>query len=140
MSCDPLLYNRRHVLKIGRNALIAIGIASFYPATRYLTAKKSPRIEARIAVSKMSLNNNWQRLGETRFWLRQGNHGAEAIWANCTHLGCEVNYEHEQGKWVCPCHGSQFDREGQRIKGPAVNPLSRAKLKEKDGFYILEEP
>jgi Rieske Fe-S protein len=41
----------------------------------------------------------------------------------CTHVGCPA-----QATGVgfgCPCHGSQFDREGARIAGPAVRPLDR---------------
>ena len=140
LTRDRLLYSRRQALNIGRKALIVIGVASLYPFSRFLTAKENPLVEARIAISKMPLNNNWQQLGQTRFWLRQGKNEVEAMWASCTHLGCEVNYEQEQNQWVCPCHGSCYSSEGQPSKGPAVNPLPRAKLKEKDGFYHLQQP
>lgn len=140
MTSERLLYNRRQVLRIGRKALIVIGVASLYPFGRFLTAKKNPLVEARVAINKMPLSENWQQLGQTRFWLKQGNNEVEAMWASCTHLGCEVNYEQEQNQWACPCHGSRYSSDGVPIKGPAVNPLHRAKLKEKDGFYILQQP
>lgn len=117
-----------------------IGVASFYPFSHYLTAKQNPLVEARIAISKMSLNNNWQQLEQSRFWLRHGKNEVEAMWASCTHLGCEVNYEQDQNQWVCPCHGSRYASEGQPLKGPAVKPLLRARLKEEDGFYLLQQP
>jgi len=94
---------------------------------------------ASIASKEMPLNNHWQRIGQTRFWLRQGNDEVEAIWASCTHLGCEVSYDPEKVLWLCPCHGSRFNSDGQPIQGPAVSPLVRAEVKEEDGFYFLRQ-
>ena len=117
-----------------------LGLCSIYPASRYLRGKEDQLAVARIASSEMPLNINWQRLEQTRFWLRQGNNGVEAMWANCTHLGCEVSYDAEQDQWVCPCHGSHYSRDGQPLIGPAVSPLARAEVKEQDGFYLLQQP
>lgn len=41
----------------------------------------------------------------------------------CTHLGCRVSAT-EDG-FVCPCHGSRFDRRGAVLQGPAQEPLER---------------
>lgn len=41
----------------------------------------------------------------------------------CTHLGCAVPWDEEAQAFVCPCHGSTFDRTGQAIKSPASRPL-----------------
>ncbi len=42
--------------------------------------------------------------------------------SHCTHLGCLIDKE-ENGKLVCPCHGSVFDLDGNAVKGPAYKPL-----------------
>ncbi len=42
--------------------------------------------------------------------------------AHCTHLGCLIN-KVENGRLVCPCHGSEFDLRGNATKGPAYKPL-----------------
>jgi cytochrome b6-f complex iron-sulfur subunit len=44
--------------------------------------------------------------------------------AVCTHLGCVVPWKESEGKFVCPCHGSQYDETGKVVRGPA--PLSLA--------------
>ena len=140
MTSDPMLYSRRQVLSLGRKALIVVGVGCLYPVSRYLTAKENPLAVARIASNKMPLSLHWQQLGQTRFWLRQGSNGVEAMWASCTHLGCEVSYNLEKDQWICPCHGSRYSKDGLPLVGPAVRPLVRAKVNEKDGFYLLQQP
>ncbi|MFQ4136502.1 Rieske 2Fe-2S domain-containing protein [Nodosilinea sp. PGN35] len=44
----------------------------------------------------------------------------------CTHMGCTVDWRAEQNRFVCPCHGSQFDGEGRVLAGPANEPLPLA--------------
>ena len=48
-----------------------------------------------------------------------------ALSAVCTHLGCITNWKAEEGLVVCPCHGSKFDREGNKVDGPAPRSLPR---------------
>jgi len=48
-------------------------------------------------------------------------YGINAI---CTHLGCVVPWDAAAGKFICPCHGSQYDPAGKVVRGPA--PLSLA--------------
>lgn len=44
--------------------------------------------------------------------------------AVCTHLGCVVPWNVAENKFMCPCHGSQYDSNGKMVRGPA--PLSLA--------------
>jgi cytochrome b6-f complex iron-sulfur subunit len=44
--------------------------------------------------------------------------------AVCTHLGCVVPWNASENKFMCPCHGSQYNAEGKVVRGPA--PLSLA--------------
>lgn len=48
---------------------------------------------------------------------------------NCSHLGCSVQYSPDVRRFQCPCHGSQFDVDGQVVHGPAVYPLSNLEWK-----------
>jgi cytochrome b6-f complex iron-sulfur subunit len=47
------------------------------------------------------------------------NYGINAV---CTHLGCVVPWNKSENKFMCPCHGSQYDETGKVVRGPA--PLS----------------
>ncbi|CAM9494810.1 unnamed protein product, partial [Choristocarpus tenellus] len=35
------------------------------------------------------------------------------IVAVCTHLGCVVPWNKAENKFICPCHGSQYNRDGK---------------------------
>ena len=48
----------------------------------------------------------------------------KAISGICTHQSCEVSaYDGSNSVFVCPCHGSQFDLDGNVKKGPASTKL-----------------
>ena len=50
--------------------------------------------------------------------------GMRALSATCTHLGCTVRADAESGGFVCPCHGSRYDAQGNVLGGPAPRALS----------------
>ena len=49
--------------------------------------------------------------------------GFFSLSAVCTHLGCLTAWKQELGIVACPCHGSKFKRDGEKIEGPAPRPL-----------------
>jgi len=51
----------------------------------------------------------------------------------CPHLGCRFNYDDSAGKFLCPCHGSQFGPEGDHLAGPADRGLDPLPLREQSG-------
>ncbi|KAI9128991.1 hypothetical protein K1719_000474 [Acacia pycnantha] len=44
--------------------------------------------------------------------------------AVCIHLGCVVPWNAAENKFICPCHGSQYNNQGRVVRRPA--PLSLA--------------
>jgi len=49
--------------------------------------------------------------------------GFFSLSAVCTHLGCLTAWKPDLGIIACPCHGSKFKQDGQKIEGPAPRPL-----------------
>ena len=45
-----------------------------------------------------------------------------ALTAICTHQGCTISGFTDQ-RYVCPCHGSNFDTSGRVLNGPAAMAL-----------------
>ena len=58
-----------------------------------------------------------------KFYLVHNDDGLLALYWKCVHLGCRVPWEADDQKFVCPCHGSVYDRNGVREAGPAPRPL-----------------
>jgi cytochrome b6-f complex iron-sulfur subunit len=56
-------------------------------------------------------------------YLIHANEGFFSLSAVCTHLGCLTAWKPELGIIACPCHGSKFKRDGEKIEGPAPSPL-----------------
>ncbi len=43
----------------------------------------------------------------------------------CSHLGCGVVWKADEKKFFCPCHGGEFDSEGNPTVPPPDKPLKR---------------
>ena len=54
--------------------------------------------------------------------------GFLALSRKCTHLGCTVPWVAEEGMFICPCHSSAFNIQGEVISPPAPRPLDRFPL------------
>ena len=46
-----------------------------------------------------------------------------AVNPKCTHQGCDVKWSSGEQKYECPCHGANFDADGDVLNGPATKPL-----------------
>lgn len=59
----------------------------------------------------------------------------KAMYLQCTHQGCELNaYE---TMMVCPCHGAEFNKNGEVTQGPADQNLRTfITTQDKDNIYI----
>jgi cytochrome b6-f complex iron-sulfur subunit len=60
-----------------------------------------------------------------------------ALNAVCTHLGCVVPWNKAQNKFMCPCHGSQYDKTGKVVRGPAPLSLALSHMSTETGEVVL---
>jgi cytochrome b6-f complex iron-sulfur subunit len=54
--------------------------------------------------------------------------GYVAIYQKCVHLGCRVPWCETSQWFECPCHGSKYNRVGEKRGGPAPRGLDRFAL------------
>ncbi|MCZ7541885.1 MAG: Rieske (2Fe-2S) protein [Anaerolineae bacterium] len=59
------------------------------------------------------------------FLLRFEDGGFLALHSKCPHLACVVGWDEARNRFSCPCHGSEFERDGAVITAPAPRPLDR---------------
>ena len=64
------------------------------------------------------------------------NYGINAV---CTHLGCVVPWNTSENKFMCPCHGSQYDETGKVVRGPAPLSLALANAEVQDDKLVFSE-
>ncbi len=77
---------------------------------------------------------------EGRFYLMRTEAGLLALHKVCTHLDCLLGWDEQNGRYLCPCHGSQFAADGQVLSGPAERSLSRfvVRLTTDEGVLVAE--
>jgi cytochrome b6-f complex iron-sulfur subunit len=62
---------------------------------------------------------------KVKVWLSNTDEGVVALYKVCTHLGCLYNWDSQENKFICPCHGSEFQNNGDYLFGPAPRSLDR---------------
>lgn len=56
----------------------------------------------------------------------------------CPHLGCRFIWDDSNTRFACPCHGSQFGKEGEHLAGPAPRGLDPLPFREQSGIAQIQ--
>jgi len=64
--------------------------------------------------------------------------GFLAVYQRCTHLGCSVPWDQGANTFICPCHSSAFDAQGELLSPPAPRPLDLFAVRIEDGQVKLD--
>ena len=55
----------------------------------------------------------------------------------CTHEGCSVDFDMNQNRLICPCHGANYEAtDGSVISGPTTKALAKIKVAIKDDKIV----
>jgi menaquinol-cytochrome c reductase iron-sulfur subunit len=70
----------------------------------------------------------WSRVPDVKLgscWLvrSQADGNVRAFSTACPHLGCGIDWNEPQRRFVCPCHESYFSLDGKVITGPAPRDM-----------------
>ena len=127
---------------------VDLGPIENFPESEFVIATylEDPEI-GEVTRRTMFIRNNGQLDGQPSF---------TALYSRCAHLGCPVQpngpVEDDKKKtygdnvelipvlavgFGCPCHGGQYDTEGNRTAGPPVRALDRAAFSIREGKLIL---
>jgi cytochrome b6-f complex iron-sulfur subunit len=121
-----------------------LSLAGCATASRYVKTSVSP--EGKLLVRRADLGSatsvllHWSESNIPIILHRSASQAASetwtAVWARCTHRGCEI--EIGADRLSCPCHGSEFAFEGAVLKGPAQAPLVRFTVTPSDEYLVLQ--
>lgn len=64
--------------------------------------------------------------------------GVVALYQKCVHLGCRVPWCKSAQWFECPCHGSRYNRVGEKKGGPAPRGLDRFGVEIDGGFILVD--
>ena len=110
-------------VKIGTIASVNDVIASSSPAVNF-----SYFSEAQTYLQPFPMDSATQQAAEAVYSgtvLEGIKMGYVALWQKCPHLGCKVPVCGTSQWFECPCHGSQYNRVGEKKVGPAPRGMDR---------------
>jgi cytochrome b6-f complex iron-sulfur subunit len=64
--------------------------------------------------------------------------GLVALFQTCPHLGCRVPSCDTSQWFECPCHGSRYNRVGERRAGPAPRGMDRFAMSVEGGVFTVD--
>jgi len=98
-------------------------------------------IDGRLVINKIDFGeSNYvlvkvEQLPEAVFISKNDEGNYTAVLTKCTHKGCEVRPS--ANILLCPCHGSEYDLNGEVLEGPAEENLVSFKVEtDEEKIYV----
>jgi len=157
---------RRQFFNRSSVTLMAVGLGGFGAAVlAFLWPQLSGGFGSKIVIgpvddilASIRQGDNFLYLAEGRAWLTEYPAGAvpkaetvyagpvlegmkaglNALYQKCPHLGCRVPDCLTSQWFECPCHGSQYNRVGEKKGGPAPRGMDRFGVTVSGGNYIVD--
>lgn len=128
---------RRTMLK---SLAAALGAILFWPARAARAGKLAIGLDKLKTLGEVGASVTLKLKGRTVMFIRDSEESVIGIDPTCTHQQCTVEHRNGAERIECPCHGSVFDLEGNVLKGPAEEPLTRFETSLSEGRVIVDLP
>jgi cytochrome b6-f complex iron-sulfur subunit len=139
--------NRRNaLLYFLKFAFGAIGALVTWGMIRFISGTDAKESRAPVELNELKEIpvGAVKHLADSGAWLihAEGVSQPRALDDRCTHLGCRFKWDKSRNLFHCPCHGSEFTKEGSILKGPAKKPLPRLYFKKagENRVILVESP
>jgi cytochrome b6-f complex iron-sulfur subunit len=115
--------DRRSFLKRGASifAIAAGGLAITTLLRQIFPRSVGQRKRIKVGKSVLYPVDTFTYLTNHKVFIYRDHEGVKAVSAICTHLGCVLEINDEG--FICPCHGSCYDKKGEVLSGPAPRGL-----------------
>lgn len=163
---ETIAVSRRQFLNRGAATLMGLGLASFGAAVlAFIWPQLGSGFGAKITAGKLSeildkmkAEKGPYYVSEARTWvtpypkdalpnakkeyaggvLDGMEAGVVALYQKCVHLGCRVPWCSSSQWFECPCHGSKYNRVGEKVGGPAPRGLDRFGVSVNNGNVVID--
>jgi cytochrome b6-f complex iron-sulfur subunit len=159
-------FTRRQFFNRSMITLMSVGLGGFGASLlAFLWPKLSGGFGSKVNVGKLDdilsqirSNKNFLYLAEARTWMTEYpkaalpkaqavyvgpvyngmEQGLNALYQKCPHLGCRVPNCDSSQWFECPCHGSQYNRVGEKKGGPAPRGMDRFGIVVSGGSVVVD--
>lgn len=132
--------NYAWLVSLGFFTVAAGGVTYLFTLPRFREGEFGGIVTLGTVENLPDINQPPDNYPKTKFWMSNTSEGLIALYKVCTHLGCLYNWNNQEIKYICPCHGSQFEKDGDYIQGPAPRSLDRfvIRIETPDGEVLAE--
>lgn len=139
----PDMLSRRDFLKLGIGALSALAVLEVGGASLLFMQPRTLEGAFGGIVDAGQIDSfpagSVVEFPDGRFFLiRADDGGFLAVYQRCTHLGCSVTWQADEGHFFCPCHASSFDMNGDVENPPAPRALDTFPVAIDDGRVLVD--
>jgi cytochrome b6-f complex iron-sulfur subunit len=137
-DAEELGVTRRHFFNLGLISLMGVGLGGFGAACiGFLWPKLGGGFGGKISAGKLEEVQANIKGNKGFYYLPNASKiykpavltgmqaGIVALYQKCPHLGCRVPSCTTSQWFECPCHGSQYNRVGEKKGGPAPRGMDR---------------
>lgn len=98
-------------------------IAFMFSGSKRSSRKDMSQVKIIGRLEDISPNTVYPYRSGQIYLVRMKDGGFLALSLKCTHLGCSIQWNEDEDKFICPCHSSEFDRKGDVLSPPAPHAL-----------------
>jgi cytochrome b6-f complex iron-sulfur subunit len=163
---DQVQMDRRHFMNVGMIIMTLFGLSAFGAAViAFLWPSSKGGFGSKFTVGTkedvdagIKAGNGFFYVPEGRAWVtaypkesvakaqalykpvlvKGMTDGYTALYQRCVHLGCRVPNCATSQWFECPCHGSQYNRNGEKKGGPAPRGLDHFAIAVENGKVTLD--
>jgi cytochrome b6-f complex iron-sulfur subunit len=134
---------RRSFFRQAWLALAGLAVLEYvWVAINFLRPRLTPEQAAGVVIAGPAENfepGTVTAFPRGKFYLsRLEDGGFLALSRECTHLGCTVPWIDDEGRFVCPCHASEYDQRGVVVSPPAPRPLDLYSVRIENGMVKVD--